>query len=259
MATEFARMAQIIGSTSDWGSNDLVLESGEIGLEILGTGLIKGKIGDGVTVYSLLDYTLGEGVTLDTDQTITGLKTINNQLRFLNLQDQTSLAHIQYVNYPVRPLFNFDSLEPNSNVFLTGRNVAGDPFGLWIGAEDQTLNFGTHLIADYGGVAGRTWGSVEANGSSVQGDRFSSVRNSIGFYSITFDDAAVNSEQSCCCTIRGETNLGKNIAVSHISATQIDVHISDIANALADSLFEFSRHYATEPFTPPPTAVVNGL
>ena len=58
MATELARMQQIIGSQSDWQANDIVLGSGEIGLEVRDTGYVWGKVGDGVSTYSVLAYSL---------------------------------------------------------------------------------------------------------------------------------------------------------------------------------------------------------
>lgn len=57
---EFYRMQQLIGSEADWAANDLVLASGEIGFAIQAAdGAIWGKIGDGVSVFSALEYTVG--------------------------------------------------------------------------------------------------------------------------------------------------------------------------------------------------------
>jgi hypothetical protein len=54
MATELKRMQSIRGSTADWAANDIVLLDGEIGVETRADGSMAIKIGDGVTVWSLL-------------------------------------------------------------------------------------------------------------------------------------------------------------------------------------------------------------
>lgn len=56
MATELKRMSQLRGSTADWAANDIVLLDGEIGVETRVDGSMAMKVGDGVTVYSLLPY-----------------------------------------------------------------------------------------------------------------------------------------------------------------------------------------------------------
>jgi len=252
MAIEYARMAQLVGTTADWASADpFVLEQGEIGFEILISGAVQGKVGDGVSNYSALPYTLGVGITTDTDQTITGMKTIDNELRFLSQADGTSLGEISMSEFLNKMLW-VRTLEPDSDVAIQGKKADGSGYGLYVAAENEELSFGTHLIADYGGVAGRTWGSVLDTGILSFGIRYTSVRNSIGWYSLTFDDAAFNSEQCCTATIRSNASTGYTIAVDHISATQVDIHVTDGAQALADSSFDFTRHFATEAFTPPP-------
>jgi hypothetical protein len=56
MATELKRMRSIIGSSSDWGLNDIILGSGELAFEVLVGGEIQAKVGDGVQQYSQLTY-----------------------------------------------------------------------------------------------------------------------------------------------------------------------------------------------------------
>jgi hypothetical protein len=57
MTTTPARMRQIIGSTSDWAGNDLVIGSGEIAFERDASGILLGeKVGDGASRYSQLGY-----------------------------------------------------------------------------------------------------------------------------------------------------------------------------------------------------------
>lgn len=65
MATELKRMQQLFGSTADWAANNLVLLSGEMGFEDTGSE-IKGKIGDGVSAWSALPYSLGPVATVVT-------------------------------------------------------------------------------------------------------------------------------------------------------------------------------------------------
>lgn len=54
MATEFRRMQQIRGSTSDWAANDIILLLGEIGVEM--TVPPRFKVGNGTDVWSALPY-----------------------------------------------------------------------------------------------------------------------------------------------------------------------------------------------------------
>ena len=56
---EFYRMNQLIGSEADWASSDLVIGLGEIALAVMDAGGIRGKIGDGSSKFSELDYVIG--------------------------------------------------------------------------------------------------------------------------------------------------------------------------------------------------------
>jgi len=85
------RMNQIIGSEADWANNNLVLGEGEIALSIQADGQVLGKIGDGASPFSALDFTIGvRGIPLegtDTDAPVTGLlvfknDTVNKQYTF---------------------------------------------------------------------------------------------------------------------------------------------------------------------------------
>src|SRR5262249_35279002 len=51
-----ARMRQLIGATTDWAGNDLVLGNGEIGVEVLSTADKRMKVGDGTRSWSQLPY-----------------------------------------------------------------------------------------------------------------------------------------------------------------------------------------------------------
>ena len=61
MSDTFARMRQLIGTTAQWTSCNIVLGFGEIGLELMDSGVIKMKVGDGVTTFSGLPYLTGDG------------------------------------------------------------------------------------------------------------------------------------------------------------------------------------------------------
>ena len=63
MADIYARVMNIYGSEADWSSNDIVLLQGEIGFANVG-GIILGKVGDGVSAWSALEYTLGTAAIL---------------------------------------------------------------------------------------------------------------------------------------------------------------------------------------------------
>lgn len=54
-----ARMRQLIGSTSEWGANDIVIGEGELAFEIRSDGKIWIKVGNGTAKYSALAYVAG--------------------------------------------------------------------------------------------------------------------------------------------------------------------------------------------------------
>lgn len=64
MADTFARMRQLIGSTAEWAANNIVLGSGELGIERVSATEYKAKVGDGTSKWSLLPYlTAPSGIT----------------------------------------------------------------------------------------------------------------------------------------------------------------------------------------------------
>jgi len=56
MTDTFARMRQLIGTTAEWGANDLIIGLGEFAIERLVGGSVRMKLGDGVLKYSQLPY-----------------------------------------------------------------------------------------------------------------------------------------------------------------------------------------------------------
>ena len=66
MADTYARMRQIVGSTADWAANDIVLGSGEIGIERVSGSDIRIKVGDGSTEWSAPPYASASSTTINT-------------------------------------------------------------------------------------------------------------------------------------------------------------------------------------------------
>jgi len=65
LADTFARMRQIVGSTADWAANNIVLGSGEIGIERVSGSDIRIKVGDGATAWSALPYASASSTTIN--------------------------------------------------------------------------------------------------------------------------------------------------------------------------------------------------
>lgn len=65
MADTFARMRQIAGSTAEWAANDIVLGDGEVGVERIGFGDIRIKIGNGTAKWSQLPYVANTVAAVD--------------------------------------------------------------------------------------------------------------------------------------------------------------------------------------------------
>jgi len=55
----YARVMNILGSEADWASNDIVILEGEIAFAVVPGSGILGKVGDGVSLWSELSYTVG--------------------------------------------------------------------------------------------------------------------------------------------------------------------------------------------------------
>ena len=63
---QFSRMRQIVGSTADWTANNIVLGSGEIGIERVSATDIRIKVGDGTLTWSALPYASASSTTINT-------------------------------------------------------------------------------------------------------------------------------------------------------------------------------------------------
>ena len=59
MATQLSRMKQLTGTTAEWTTNNLVLQNGEVGIEVVSGGERRMKVGDGTRTFSALPYLSG--------------------------------------------------------------------------------------------------------------------------------------------------------------------------------------------------------
>jgi hypothetical protein len=59
MSDILARMRQLVGSTAAWAANDIVIGDGEIVFERIASGRARMKIGDGINLFSELEYVDG--------------------------------------------------------------------------------------------------------------------------------------------------------------------------------------------------------
>jgi len=65
VADEFKRMRQLVGSTADWAANNIVLGSGEIGIERVSATDIRIKVGDGSATWSALPYASASSTSIN--------------------------------------------------------------------------------------------------------------------------------------------------------------------------------------------------
>ena len=65
MADIFARMQQIYATTSGWAANNIVLQSGEIGVEVVSASDVRMKVGDGVSTFAALPYAASSSSTIN--------------------------------------------------------------------------------------------------------------------------------------------------------------------------------------------------
>jgi hypothetical protein len=195
MATELARMSQIIGTTADWGANDLVILSGEIAIEILVGGDVQAKVGDGVTTYSLLPYSWGVGVDLTTDQTINGVKTFNDPILLANLTNPAQTGQLGAIEFFNVHTLALDSKEIGSTATMIGRGAAGESYAV-TAAFDGFLYYRGIAIADENGLIGvsrTSFGSFAGTDGSIVGagsGDWSVIRTATGTYTVTFTTPA---------------------------------------------------------------------
>ena len=65
MTDTAARQRQLIGSTAAWAANNIVLGSGEIGVEVVSGSDVRIKVGDGSATFSALPYASASSSTIN--------------------------------------------------------------------------------------------------------------------------------------------------------------------------------------------------
>lgn len=263
MATELARMKQLLGTTADYAASDVILLAGEIGLEILISGLISGKVGDGSSTYSALPYTIGAsaGVDLTTDQSISGTKTFTDAIFIENQDNAAESGQLFTADFLTNSTTVLDSKEINSNVWLQARDGTGTPFTLQL-AFDGNLYWGDTAIADDTGLAGVTWGGWDAAAVPVTGEGFSVSKPATGQYDVVFTKSAVTALfHSMIATPAGTASSAITATVQITALNAATVWVYDNANGIAiDSAMFFTRNFTVNlPPTIANAAQQNGL
>jgi hypothetical protein len=244
MATEFARMGQLLATTADWAANDIVLIDGEIGFELRTDGVVVGKVGDGVSTYSLLNYTIGGGVDLTTDQIVAGSKTFQDTILIENQTTPGLTAQLYADDSAVAGKHSvyLDSKEIDSNCFIVGRDIGGNPIPLAIG-WDGSLYWRGLLIADETGTAGSDWGRFDATGLLVGGLNYTVARLALGQYELVFNRGAEDIfDQSVVANIEAGTGDLGTATVQIIDETTVQIFTTD-GTIAADQAVNFSRDY----------------
>jgi hypothetical protein len=247
MATEFARMNSIYGTTADWQANDIILGQGEIALELQVGGDVWAKAGDGVSTYSTLPWMIGENVTVNGAQTINGVKTFTDTIVIENQENDVRYAQLFSVDEPVGVhSVRLDSHEIDGVIYQTSRDDLGAALTLAI-YNDGNVYWRGNLIADEFGVGGSTWGRFDATGAVVGGSNFAVGHLGVGQYEISFVVPAVDdASQSLTAIVEAGTGVLGTCTVQVIDATTIHVFTTDGAIA-ADQAVNFSRHFAPVP------------
>jgi hypothetical protein len=244
MATEFARMAQIYGTSADWDANDIILLNGEIGLELTLSGVVFAKAGDGVSTYSLLPYMIGEYVDLINDQTVGGIKTFTGDVRFLNNADPTKFGRVYAGDFQSKPVLFVDANDIDSSLALQNRDGAGNSLTLFL-SSDGSLYYRGRVIADASGLAGYDWGRFDAAGLLTAGVGFTVARLALGQYEITFTQPADSpGNQAITASIEGPSGSLATTSTAIIDATTIQVHTTD-GSIVADQAVNFYRGYTS--------------
>jgi hypothetical protein len=244
MATEFARMRQLFGTTADWAANNIVLGSGEIGLELLTSGEVWGKVGDGATTYSNLDYSIGNHVDLETDQTVYGYKRFKNAIFLENTTDDSRAGYLGADDFAGIHTVYLDSGVIESQINLRSRDAAGDLQVLSLGA-DGYLRWNSTIIADDTGLAGRTWGSFTALAVPNSGSGFTVSTPATGQYDLTFDVESVGTgNDMLVANVNGSASAGLIANVNTTSSTTASIYVFDSVTALAaDAEVSFIRNF----------------
>lgn len=142
----------------NWEAANPVLAEGEIGLVTDGGNNDRGKIGDGVTPWNQLAYTIGSLNVLSFKD---GLDEAGNFVSLTQIHCGTSQGNLDYAvgqyllvryygksgltnNVQIIPYFDSDTnpCNPSAQGFVAGENAAGIPLsGQWIMAGYYRSNF----------------------------------------------------------------------------------------------------------------------
>ena len=244
MATEFARMRQLFGTTADYAANNIVLGSGEIGLELLTSGEVWGKVGDGATTYSGLEYSIGNHVDLENNQTVDGNKRFKNAIFIENSTDDSLAGYLGADDFAGIHTVYLDSGVIESQVNIRSRDLLGDLQVLSLGA-DGYLRWNSTIIADDTGLAGRTWGSFTALAVPDSGSRFTVSTPATGQYDLTFEVESVGpANDTLVATVNGSASAGLIANVNTTSSTTASIYVFDSVTALAaDAPVSFIRNF----------------
>ena len=253
MATEFARMRQIYGTTADFAANDLVLLAGELALELTVDGNVWAKVGDGVLTFSNLPYTAGNSVDLTTDQDVGGVKTFTDSILIQNQNDQTKAGQLFSGNFPgLVHMVELDSREISSNLYLVSRDAAGLAQVLVLGADGRLYWKGTE-IANSNGLAGVNWGGFNNLGVIERGVGYSVAHPATGQYDLQFDLAAFdNVSQSVVASCNAQLQSPLTCQVQMADAYTCTIWVYDtVLDAPANSSISFIRNFVPSDNTAP--------
>ena len=128
MADSFARVKHIYGSEADFQNNDIVLLAGEIAFTDV-NGIILGKVGDGTSLWSELDYTLG-AASIPLTGTVDG-QPVTGTIHF------EDIALGKTFSIGIENGFGVDNLVIQS----TADGINQDAAQLWIKMSDVVWNF----------------------------------------------------------------------------------------------------------------------
>ena len=128
MADSFARVKHIYGSEADFQNNDIVLLAGEIAFTDV-NGIILGKVGDGTSLWSALDYTLG-AASVPLTGTLAG-QPVTGQIHF----DDIALGKTYSIG-----IENGNGVD-NMIIQSTADGINQDAAQLWLKMSDVTWTF----------------------------------------------------------------------------------------------------------------------
>ena len=148
MTTEYKRMQQLIGTTAEWGANDLVVGDGELAVEQTGTAT-KIKIGDGATKFSALPYIGGGDSQFLQAGTGAVARTAQAKMRdVVSVFDFMTAEQIADVQARTALVDTTAAIQAAIDSFGTTGGVVRLPKGKYKTTAKITLHSGVSLIGD---------------------------------------------------------------------------------------------------------------